>query len=81
MKKTYYLTIPVTIDVEVEVTVDERPGTHLDPPECTIDYKFDSQQALQDLDNDIEEQVNQLDYDWTTIHYAHTDHYKCRTVA
>jgi hypothetical protein len=63
MKRTYYKTISVTIDVEVEVTVDERPGTHLDPPECTIDFVFSRQQAIQDLHDDIEEQVNQLDYD------------------
>jgi len=63
MKKTFTKIIPVTIEVEVTVTVDERPGTHLDPPECTIDWEYELFKVIKDLDNDINEQLEQLDYD------------------
>ena len=63
MNLTITKTIPVCIDVEVTIEIDERDGTHLDPPECTIDFKYERLKTILDLEKDIQEQVNQLDYD------------------
>ncbi len=63
MIRTITKIVPVCIEVEVTVEIDERPGTRLDPPECTIDWKINKDDVIEAVENEIHELINDLDYD------------------